>query len=422
MALNERYVPYLADENLNHIMQFADHLFLDATWIENDVGALTIRLPEKYCQQLIDLGLQDKDCMPKFYILVYHVVGNKCCLWEKQIWVIDSPLIVLQSSGACYVQLEANSTNHLLTYRSIFEDADENDDGEAQNPYVNIQGPADQVMHQIFSDQFGDAANLDSGKNAVRDWITNGCVANGVAKDENGNEMPDGQWCGAECDPRLDYRGTLFEIFQECAKASAAQDTPMYFELAPTCTQGPYGEQVSLPLVFNTCCGHSGVDRTVGNTQGNVPIILSENNGSIASYTLGPNFENDYSVAMTAGVDSDGNPIENIICDNDKSTCGKFGWKEAIQIDKDAMESGEVESANQAFLEEGKNKANSVIEFANGPAVCYGDPKCVSGDFSGGDCITIESKGCRYEDVRVNRINLKCQNGKTEYKIGFENI
>lgn len=416
MALtNERYVAYLADEDLNHIQQLPDLLYLEMTWVHNSPGSITMRLPEKYCDQLQELGLMDPnaECMPKFFIMVYHVSGNKCCLWENMAWLIDRPLTVQKPNGDCYVQLEANSADELLTYRSIFAPREEDDDGNNTNQYTNHTGPADTVMCEIFEDQFGDDADLDAAKApAVRDWITAGCVKIG--------EKPDPP-CGAECQPRLDYRGTLLDIFKECANASAALGQPLCFELVPTITNGPYGQEASLPLCFNIYCDHRGEDRSVGNTGGNDPIILSETNGSIAAFTQGPDYGADFSVAMTAGLDDEGNIPISILCDVDRSNCGKWGWKEALNVDKDAVDQGQVDSANAAFLEEGRKSGAIVIEFANSPAVCYGDPECVGGDFSGGDCVTVEIK-CVQSKVLVDSVNVKCDNGKITYRLKFSRV
>jgi len=420
MAQQERFVVSLVDEDLGRVLSFPDLLYLEATWNENAAGALSMRLPVKYCDRLIELGILDnsKGCMPSFWLLVYRVAGGTCELWEKQAWLIDKALNVQRSDGTCYIQIEADCATGLLSYRSIFapRDDDDSDPPVNTNIYTNHSGTASVVMCDIFEQQFGDAQGLDNAKApAVRDWITAGCVAKGEVKDETGAVVDPAVGCGADCSPQLDYRGTLLEIFNECADASAAEDQPLFFEMVPTCTPGQYGDVVSLPIVLNICCGHRGEDRSVGNAQGNKAILLSDRGGSLAAFTLGPDYGGDYSVAMTAGVDDDGNSLTSILCDNDRTACTKWGWKEAIQVDQDAQEQAIVNSANAAFLEQGNKSGEVVAEFANTRGVC------INRDFGAGDCVTIEQK-CVRTDVRITSVNVKCENGETKYRLKFSAV
>ena len=400
--MRERYIISIVDENFDILLQAQDYLFLDMTRTENSVGALIIRLPIRYDSLLRNLGLLESISaaisMPRFFIHVYQcLLGNSgCCLWEDAVWIIDKPARVLEEDGNCYIQLEAADQMELLNYRSVYADED--------SPFAERTGAADTVMHQVFVDQFGDAQGLDPR----RDWIAGGCVADGIDPS-----------CGfSPYEQRLEFKGTLLKIFQDAAKASTTNNLPLFFDLVPTLIPTQFGSRASLPLVFNTYCGHRSTDRTVNNPDGNTAVMLSTQTGTIGSFTIGPDFRSDHSVAMAVGSGSGASQPRQIRVNDVRVDSTKWGWKESITTDRDAEDQTDVDASADEYLEEGKSRGQLIVELTDSPAVRYGMPDC-GGNFRWGDCITICDETTAI-NVRIVAVNITIEDGDLKRVIKLE--
>lgn len=404
--MTSRYAVYICGQFLRHRILIQDYISLEATTITNDVGACVLRVPQRYRNLLVTDGILGADtgtldCMPQFWIAIYECRGNQACLWEDEVYLIDKAFEVIENGGNCYIQLEAQASNTILTYRSIYEDED--------NAQADRNGITDDVMHEIFTDQFGDLSNHDAAQApGVRDWITQGNVADGL----NGS-------CGApNYDPRLEFSGDLLKIMQDAAKASAADDFELYFHLTPTIDANGLA---TIPLLFNTYCDHRNADRTVGNAAVNDPVILSPANGTIVGLTLGPDYENDYTVALGVGAGSGAGRPRSIQVDN-RVDCTIWAWKEALFVDREAEEQAELDVETKTFLEDGRNASSAVFEYIDTPGITYGMPAC-GANFQNGDCITILSgteEPCQSVDVRITAANIKCEAGRRDVRFRFE--
>ena len=400
--ISEQFRVYLIDENFLPLFQLENYLLLDMTRRQNDSGALTIRLPVSYSKALLNIGvlesLQAALSMPRFFIVVYHRLtgGGRWCLWEEGVFLIDQPARVLEENGNSFVQLEAIDQMTFLDYRSVFADETEQ--------YATRNGLADDVMHQVFNDHFGDAQGIDGRRN----WIATGTVADGL----NGH-------CGySPYEPRLGFKSTLLTIMREAAAASDANDLPIFFDLVPTLTPTALGVKASLPLVFNTYCGHRGKDKTVNNTVGNKPVILSTLNGTITSFTIGPDFRTDYSVAMATGSGTGVRP-RSIRRDNTRiDSSPRWGWKESLTVDREAADQQATDAAADEYLAAGKSRGQFIVEVGDSLAAKYGMDDC-GGDYRMGDCVTVCDDKTAI-NARIVSINVRISEFKISKRVKLE--
>lgn len=415
---NAEYRVDLCTDDLKRIVQIADFTYLEVTIsASNEPSVLTMRLPTRYAEKLIEIGLlpsAENPCIlgSCFTLKVYRRVN--CGNWYLvgcTVFFINSPGRVLGEDKTQYIELEAESAMGLLKGRIVSTHSE-----DPLSQFENV--PTDTALHTLFTNMFGAALPP-----ATRDWIGSGLVA-------------DGEMCN---DPSIMSTFTqngawknVYDLMTEMVENAKGQCEDFFFDLTPTKMPIDGGEQPSLPLLFNTYCGHRGVDRTLGNEGGNSAVILSPNRGTIKGIEYKPDFTEGASVAYGVGDgDGAGTPTAVAMDDMRINAC-LWGHKETVKSDSNATTADDAQTVANAALSEANPQAAFELAIQCTESVAYGNPDSGGAHWWFGDCLTIfwrtndsclPTDGQQLQlDVRNTSINMVVENWQETIKANFELI
>lgn len=296
---------------------------------ENDVGSLTIALPEKH----YDRTMFYKDGLIEVW---QSPAGGEPFLDTDTLWMIRRVQYKVTTSQ--YV-LTAYDLNHLLTRRAI--------DYNAGNAFTEKLDNADNMGKEIINENFG--AGATDTTRSIAAYLT----------------IDVGESLAPVIRQSISRQGVL-KVLQNIAAASYQLGTYLTFDVI--CSRPPVAGVV-LQLQFRSYTKQRGVDRTFA---GGNPLYLGPDFGNMVDVEIDEDFSDEYtrSILLGQGV-GDLQAVQRV---DDAARIGQspFGLIEDLKSSSGALVAADLLAEAQANLRKGVSPPTITGTLINTAGIEYG--------------------------------------------------
>jgi len=336
----------LEDSSGNGLLELAhgvDGGYVTAAWerLTNDMGSCTIAIspsvPIRYLQR-------------NNRIKIYRMIGETLRL-ENETWYFLTRLRRVQDDNGVWTwEITGVDLNALLAWRVAAN--------FAQNAAVDKTMPADNMIKQVATEQFGSSPTDYAGAAAGRSWA-------GVAIESQFGLAP-------TIDRKFAHR-YLLDAFKEFADESASQGKWLGFDLVDTGINS---------LMLRTYIGQRGSDRRAGSLQA---IVLSSERGNIVAPVLDFDYTNEATHIYALGGGTGASRIVQTATDALRvAFYGPYGRIERTRDARNLSGTGEVLSEAKAELINARPRAALTFRVVDVDGCEYGS------DYFWGDLVTAE--------------------------------
>jgi hypothetical protein len=369
--MSSEYEIWLASDEGTRIALLSDWISFRAQWYANGVGSLELTLPVERRTQFLSAGVPGRDMR----IYVWRAVdgGNFALLFET-FWLVRK---YQRDQDARLLTVYGQTANTLLRRRIV---ANRPGSDEAAK-----YGPADDLIHEVVSEQFTDAGLLNISE---RDWssvLDFGTSASG----------------GETVRRSFAYKG-VWDVCVSLCEDSWEKGTWLGFDVIADATS-PYTGNPTL----NTYPGQRGRDRTAS-------VVLSRLRGNIDQIADTIDYENETTVAYIGGP-GEGRYRQVEAVSIDALITEQFGLIEDFK--SATQQSGIVAVANEAFalLREQRATTTLACRVLDVPGSRYGV------DIFPGDLVTYyESEDGTTYTGRVNSVSISADSDGEQVELDME--
>ncbi len=283
----------------------------------------------------------------------------------ETVWFIQRVARMVTKDGAHVIEVQAVSAIALLERRIIA--------AAAGSSGADKTGYADDLIKALVRENIGNSASGD-GRD-VSDWLT-------IEPDHS---------MGAQVSKRSAWRN-LMTVVQEIADSSTEAGVPLFFDLVAS---PPHS------LAFRTYAHVRGTDRSIANTRGIAPVVLSYETGTLTNITRETEWQDEATHVYVLGQGArDGRQVV-VVGDTPRATGVPFGRREiATDARHVTTEAALLAEGQTALREHQPQETLTATLISRAPDAVYGH------HWQFGDMVCAEVDGelfaCRIDEVEVS--------------------